>query len=109
MVKKIANYGSTAKDRNYRAWLRAPSSNQIRKSTIVVLSFYQQKKDSKVSIDLGSVDLLKPHQAPLPENRVSTGSLVKVNLVSLPPNISNTALYPIFRDLEDLPPGFGGC
>lgn len=34
----------TVEDRKYGTWLRAPLSNKIRKSTIVVPGFYQQKK-----------------------------------------------------------------
>ena len=97
-----------AKDRNYGAWFRAPLSNQIRKSTIVVPGFFQQKKVSKVSQNSESTDLSKPHQTPSLENRASTGSLDKVNSDSLPQDISNDALYPNCKDLDDPLLGFGG-
>lgn len=94
-------------DWNYGAWLRAPLSNQIRKSTIVVPGFYQQKKESKVSKDAGSEPFSKSHQASLPENGVLTKPLEKVTLDTLFPNISNSAAYPTVRELEDPSLGFG--
>ena len=46
----IASGGSlTVEDRKYGTWLRAPLSNHIRKSTIAVPGFYQQKKVSSAS------------------------------------------------------------
>lgn len=46
----IASGGSlTRKDRKYGTWLRVPLSNHIRKSTIAVPGFYQQKKVSSAS------------------------------------------------------------
>ena len=94
-------------DWNYGAWLRAPLSNQIRKSTIVVPGFYQQKKESKVSKDVGSEPFSKLHQASLPENGVPTKPLEKVTLDTLFPNISNSAAYPTVKELEDPSLGFG--
>ena len=98
----------TVKDWNYGAWLRAPFSNQIRKSTIVVPGFYQQKKDSKVSNNSRSEPLLKPHQASSPKNGVPMKPLEKVIPDSLLPSISNSTAHPIFRGLDDLPPRFRG-
>nr|POE79028.1 hypothetical protein CFP56_76878 [Quercus suber] len=66
------------------------------------------KKDSKVPKDLGSIDFSKSHQASLLENGVPTESLEKVIPNSSLPNISNSASYPIFKDLIDLPRGFRG-
>ena len=105
----ITSEGSlTVEDRKYKAWLRAPLSNQIRKSTIAVLGFYQQKKYSKVSKGEGREPSLKPHQTSSSKSGNLMKPLDKVIPISVPPNISNSTTYPSDRDLEDLPPGFGG-
>lgn len=102
----ITNEGSLiVEDRKYGAWLRAPLSNQIRKSTIAILGFYQQKKDSKVSKEEGCGPSSKPNQVPSPENGILMKSLEKVTLVSVLPN---SAAYPSVKILDDLPLGFGG-
>ena len=95
-------------DQKYKAWLRAPLSNQIRKSTIAVLGFYQQKKYSKVSKGEGREPSLKPHQTSSSKSGNLMKPLDKVIPISVPPNISNSTTYPSDRDLEDLPSGFGG-
>ena len=96
----VSNEGSlTVEDRNYGAWLWAPLSNQIRKSSIDVLGFYQQKKDSKVSKEEGSESSSKPPKASLPKSGTSTKSLAKVTPISVHPNFSNPAAYPSVRDL----------
>ena len=78
------------------------------KSSIDVLGFYQQKKDSKVSKEEGSESSSKPPKASLPKSGTSTKSLEKVTPISVHPNFSNPAAYPSVRDLEDLLLGFKG-
>ena len=95
-------------DQKYKAWLRAPLSNQIRKSTIAVPGFYQQKKYSKVSKGEGREPSLKPYRTSSSKSGNLMKPLDKVIPISVPPNISNSTTYPSDRDLEDLPPGFGG-
>ncbi|KAK9984156.1 hypothetical protein SO802_033681 [Lithocarpus litseifolius] len=97
----------TVEDRNYGAWLQAPLSNQIQKSTIVVPGFYQQKKDSKISMDAGGEPSAMPHQASPPENEVLIKPLEKVTSDTLSPNILRPDAYPSVRELEDPPSGFG--
>nr|POE53651.1 hypothetical protein CFP56_36815 [Quercus suber] len=84
------------------------TSEEIRKSTIAIPSFYQQKKDSKVLKDEGREPSSKPHRASSSKSGTPTKSLEKVIPIPTPSNISNSAAYPSDRDLEDHPSGFGG-
>ncbi|KAL0004666.1 hypothetical protein SO802_012227 [Lithocarpus litseifolius] len=95
----------TVEDRKYGAWLRAPLSNQIRKSTIAVPGFYQQNRESRVSKEEGCGPSSSSPQVPLTVMGTPLKPLEKVIPVSVPPN---SAAYPSVRILDDLPPGFGG-
>ncbi|KAL0010815.1 hypothetical protein SO802_005923 [Lithocarpus litseifolius] len=95
----------TVEDRKYGAWLRAPLSNQIRKSTIAVPGFYQQNRDSRVSKEEGCGPSSNSPQVPSSELGTPMKPLEKVTPISVPPN---SAAYPSVRILDDLPPSFGG-
>ena len=105
----ITSEGSlTVEDRKYETWLRAPLSNHIKKSTIVVPGFYQQKKDSKASWAEGSKPASNPHQPSSPVSGTSTTTSEKVTPFFVLPTLFNSAAYPSVKDLEDLPLAFKG-
>jgi len=94
----------TEKDRKYGVRLRAPLSNQIRKTTVVVPGFYQQKKDSKSSKDFdNSIPSKNPH-ATMPKTKAPKTSPLKVIPNSSLAINSNSVSCPISRDLMDFPP-----
>nr|POE67029.1 hypothetical protein CFP56_75472 [Quercus suber] len=66
-----------------------------------------EKKESKFSKEAGYEPFSTFHQASSPEFGVPTTPLEKVTSGTLFSNISNIAVNPVVRELEDPPPGFG--
>ena len=105
----MASGGSlTVEDRKYGMWLRAPLSNNVKRSTIAVPGFFQQKKASHASTVEEKEPVLKPHQPVTPASKSSTSSTEKVTPKSELPIFSYSAAYPSVRDGDEFPPGFEG-
>ena len=105
----ISSGGSlTVEDRKYGMWLRAPLSNKIRKSTIVVPGFYQQKKASGASTDEEREPVSNPSQSAVPAKETSITSMVKVTPNSVLPIFSCSVVCPSVRDEQVIPLGFEG-
>jgi len=105
----MASGGSlTVEDRKYGTWLRAPLSNNVKRSTIAVPGFFQQKKASHASTVEEKEPVSKPHQPVTPASRTSTSSTEKVTPKSELPIFSYSVAYPSVRDGDEFPPGFEG-
>ena len=105
----IASGGSLiVEDRKYGTWLRAPLSNQIRKSAIVVPGFYQQKKAPGASTDEEREPVSKPSQSATSAKEISMTSTVKVTPKSVLPIFSCSVACPSIRDGEEIALGFEG-
>ena len=94
--------------RQYGAWLRAPLFNPIRKSTVVVLGFYKQKKENLRSTTTGGPSPTSTPQNPPVSQTASATPTQKVTAKFSPPIITNPVLNNDSRISEDFPPGFEG-
>lgn len=92
----------------YGAWLRAPLFNPTRKSRVVVMGFYKQKKEnSRTTTTGGSAPMPKSQNSPV-SHSIPVVPMQKVTPITLPPIITNPNLNDDSRICEDFPLGFEG-
>ena len=105
----IASGGSLiVEEKKYGTWLRAPLSNHIRKSTIAVPGFYQQKKAPGASTVEEREPVPKSYQSATPTREISMTSTKKVTPKSVLPTFSCSVAYPSVSDGEEFLPSFEG-
>ena len=94
--------------RQYGAWLRAPLFNPIRKSTVVIPSFYKQKKENLHPTTTGGPAPTSTLQNPPVSQTAPAAQTQKVTTKSSPPIITNPILNNDSKIFEDFPSGFEG-